>query len=161
MTARGNSHRWLSVTVRDRAILAQLAEHEPLTTGELRLLFFTGVRTCRARLKVLEDAGLLVRVYPARTSRGGKSEPLWFLSAQGRRAIEEIRSLRQAREGRGALPRLCVKPDEAAQMLSVSRDYFDEHVKPELKIVHHGTRTVLVPVTELVRWVDRNAARGT
>jgi hypothetical protein len=52
-----------------------------------------------------------------------------------------------------------VKPDEAAQMLSVSRDYFDEHVKPELRIVHHGTRTVLVPVAELVRWVERNAAR--
>ena len=67
----------------------------------------------------------------------------------------------QARGGRDALPRLCVKPDEAAQMLSVSRDYFDEHVKPELRIVHRGTRTVLVPVAELVRWVERNAARWT
>jgi hypothetical protein len=51
-----------------------------------------------------------------------------------------------------------VKPDEAAQMLSVSRDYFDEHVKPELRIVDRGTRTVLVPVAELVHWVERNAA---
>jgi hypothetical protein len=74
-------------------------------------------------------------------------------------SLAEARPRRQGRGGRDALPRLCVKPDEAAQMLSVSRDYFDEHVKPELRIVHHGTRTVLVPVAELVRWVERNAAR--
>jgi hypothetical protein len=74
-------------------------------------------------------------------------------------SLAEARPRRTARGGRDALPRLCVKPDEAAQMLSVSRDYFDEHVKPELRIVHRGTRTVLVPVAELVRWVERNAAR--
>lgn len=74
-------------------------------------------------------------------------------------SLAKARSRRRARDGRSALPRLCVKPDEAAQMLSVSRDYFDEHVKPELRIVHRGTRTVLVPVAELVRWVERNAAR--
>jgi hypothetical protein len=75
-------------------------------------------------------------------------------------SLAEARPSRQARGGRDALPRLCVKPDEAAQMLSVSRDYFDEHIKPELRIVHRGTRTVLVPVAELVRWVERNAARS-
>jgi hypothetical protein len=74
-------------------------------------------------------------------------------------SLAKARSPRHARGRREALPRLCVKPDEAAQMLSVSRDYFDEHVKPELRIVHRGTRTVLVPVAELVRWVERNAAR--
>jgi excisionase family DNA binding protein len=52
-----------------------------------------------------------------------------------------------------------VKPEEAAQMLGVSRDFFDEHVKPELRIVRCGSRTVLIPVAELVRWVERNAAR--
>jgi hypothetical protein len=77
----------LSLTERDLAILGRLGEHEPLTTSELRLLFFTGIRTCRARLKVLEDARLLCRVYPARSSRGGKSEPLWFLTPHGRRTI--------------------------------------------------------------------------
>jgi hypothetical protein len=75
------------LTVRDRAILDRLQEHEPLTTSELRLLFFTGIRTCRARLKLLEDARLLCRVYPARSSRGGKSEPLWFLTPHGRQTI--------------------------------------------------------------------------
>lgn len=77
----------LTVTARDRAILHRLAEHEPLATSELRLLFFTGIRTCRARLKLLDDARLLCRVYPARSSRGGKSEPLWFLTPHGRRMI--------------------------------------------------------------------------
>jgi hypothetical protein len=75
-------------------------------------------------------------------------------------SLVKARSRRRALGGRDPLPRLCVKPDEAAHMLSVSRDYFDEHVKPELRIVHRGTRTVLVPVAELVRWVERNAARS-
>jgi excisionase family DNA binding protein len=73
--------------------------------------------------------------------------------------LEEARSRRPPRGARPVLPRLCVKPEEAAKMLSVSRDYFDEHVKPELRIVRHGSRTVLIPVAELVRWVERNAAR--
>ena len=40
------------------------------------------------------------------------------------------------------LPRLAVKPDEAAEMLGVSRDYFDEHIKPELRIVRRGSKTI-------------------
>lgn len=43
-------------------------------------------------------------------------------------------------------------------MLGVSRDFFDEHVKPELRIVRRG-RLLLVPVRELERWIDENAAR--
>ena len=75
------------LTDRDLAILHRLAEHEPLTTTELRLFFFSGLRTCQSRLKLLENARVLCRVYPARSSRGGKSEPLWFLSLHGRRTI--------------------------------------------------------------------------
>lgn len=75
------------LTDRDLAILHRLAEHEPLTTRELRLLFFSGLRSCQSRLKLLENARVLSRVYPARSSRGGKSEPLWFLTPHGRRMI--------------------------------------------------------------------------
>jgi excisionase family DNA binding protein len=75
-----------------------------------------------------------------------------------RSSSARIRSLRQARDGPGALPRLCVKPDEAAQMLGVSRDYFDEHVKPELPIVRRGRR-ILIALTELEHWLDRAATR--
>lgn len=57
----------------------------------------------------------------------------------------------------GALPRLALSPDEAAAALGVSRDYFDEHVKPELRLVRRGRR-VLVSVRELERWLDKSAA---
>src|SRR6266540_2978094 len=77
----------LSPTRRDREILGQLAEHEPLSSSELCLLFFTGARSTRLRLSHLEDSGLLERVYPARSRRGGGTEALWFLSADGRRAV--------------------------------------------------------------------------
>jgi hypothetical protein len=72
-----------ALTERDRALLAQLAEHEPLATGELLLLFFTGARTCRVRLTQLEQQRLLLRVYPT-AGRKGTSEALWFLTAEAR-----------------------------------------------------------------------------
>jgi excisionase family DNA binding protein len=57
-------------------------------------------------------------------------------------------------------PRLAVSPDEAAEILGVSRDYFDEHVIGELRVVRRGRR-ILVALTELERWLDRAAARAT
>ena len=44
-------------------------------------------------------------------------------------------------------------------MLGVSRDFFDEHVKPELRIIRRGSKTILIHVAELERWVDESAAR--
>jgi excisionase family DNA binding protein len=63
-------------------------------------------------------------------------------------------------EVRRPLPRLAVSPDEAAEMLGVSRDYFDEHVIDELRVVRRGRR-ILVALTELERWLDRAATRAT
>lgn len=77
----------VAVTARDRELLDRLSQHEPLSTSELRLLFFSGVRTCRERLVKLEAQDLLTRVYPARDHRGGRTEALWFLSPHGRRTI--------------------------------------------------------------------------
>jgi excisionase family DNA binding protein len=57
----------------------------------------------------------------------------------------------------GGLPRLSVSPNEAAAMLGVSRDYFDEHVIQDLRIVRRGRR-ILIPRSELDRWLDRTAA---
>jgi Replication-relaxation len=76
-----------SLTARDRELLDRLSQSEPLSTSEVCLLFFSGVRTCRERLVKLEAHDLLLRVYPARSQRGGRSEALWFLSPDGRRAI--------------------------------------------------------------------------
>jgi hypothetical protein len=52
--------------------------------------------------------------------------------------------------------RLALKPDEAATALGISRDFFDQHVLPELRIVRRGHRR-LIPVRELERWLDQNA----
>lgn len=53
--------------------------------------------------------------------------------------------------------RLALSPDEAAAAVGVSRDFFDEHVAPELRIVRRGRRR-LVPVRELERWLEESAA---
>jgi excisionase family DNA binding protein len=58
----------------------------------------------------------------------------------------------------GQTLRLALSPDEAASALGVSRDHFDEHVRPELRVDRRGRR-VLVPVRELERWLDREASR--
>jgi excisionase family DNA binding protein len=55
--------------------------------------------------------------------------------------------------------RLAVAPEEAAAMIGVSRSHFYEHVAAELRVVRSGRRR-LVPVVELERWLERNAARG-
>jgi excisionase family DNA binding protein len=62
--------------------------------------------------------------------------------------------------GSRTLPRLAVSPDEAAEILGVSRDYFDEHVIGELHVIRRGRR-ILVALTELERWLDRAATRAT
>jgi hypothetical protein len=55
------------------------------------------------------------------------------------------------------LPRLAVSPEEAASALGVSRDFFDEHIAPELRIVRRGRRR-LVGVGELERWLSESAS---
>jgi excisionase family DNA binding protein len=55
--------------------------------------------------------------------------------------------------------RLALSPNEAAAALGVSRDYFDEHVGPELRIVRRGRRR-LIAVQELERWLNTEASRA-
>src|SRR5436309_11843423 len=57
-------------------------------------------------------------------------------------------------------PRLALSPDEAAAVLGVSRDYFDEHVIAELRVVRRGRR-ILIALAELERWLDVSATRAT
>jgi hypothetical protein len=54
--------------------------------------------------------------------------------------------------------RLAYSPDEAARSLGISRDFFDEHVLPDLRIVRRGRRRI-IPVRELERWLAESAAR--
>jgi excisionase family DNA binding protein len=53
--------------------------------------------------------------------------------------------------------RLALSPDEAAAVLGVSRDYLDEHVIDELRVVRRGRR-ILIALAELERWLDRAAS---
>jgi excisionase family DNA binding protein len=57
------------------------------------------------------------------------------------------------------VPRLALSLDEAAESIGCSRDFFDEHVRHELRIVRRGRRR-FVPVAELAAWLERNAARA-
>lgn len=54
---------------------------------------------------------------------------------------------------------LAVNKALAAELLSVSEDYLDEHVRPEIRVARVGRR-VLFPVKELERWLDRHASRA-
>ena len=54
-------------------------------------------------------------------------------------------------------PRLALSPVEAAGALGVSRDFFDEHVLPELRVTRRG-RLVLIPIRELERWLVESGA---
>lgn len=80
------------------------------------------------------------------------------LSLQLLERTERPAASRVSRERKRGLPRLSVSPDEAAEMLGVSRDYLDEHVLCELRSVRRGRR-VLIALTELERWLDQSAAR--
>ena len=55
------------------------------------------------------------------------------------------------------MPRLALSSDEAAAALGVSRDFFDEHIAHELRVVRRGRRK-LIPVPELERWLAAAAA---
>jgi hypothetical protein len=52
---------------------------------------------------------------------------------------------------------LAVSIPEAAGALSISRDSFERHVMPHLRLVRVGRR-LLVPMRELDRWIEREMA---
>jgi hypothetical protein len=56
-------------------------------------------------------------------------------------------------------PRLTLSREDAAEALGVSVDYFDEHVRPELRCIRRGRR-VLVLYRELERWAERSASHA-
>ena len=54
------------------------------------------------------------------------------------------------------VPKLALDVSEACEALGVSWDFWQAHVAPEVRIVRRGRRK-LVPVAELMRWLDENA----
>jgi excisionase family DNA binding protein len=53
--------------------------------------------------------------------------------------------------------RLAYTKAEAAEALGVSVDYLEDHVLADVRVVRRG-RKVLIPVSELQRWLEENAA---
>lgn len=56
------------------------------------------------------------------------------------------------------IPNVALTPAKAAAALDVGEDFFNEHVRPDVKLIRKGSK-VLVPVAELERWVAENAER--
>ncbi|PTL55514.1 hypothetical protein [Paraconexibacter algicola] len=54
---------------------------------------------------------------------------------------------------------LALSYPQAAAMLAYSVDHFERHVVPDLRVVVAGRRKT-VPRTEVVRWIEQNAARA-
>lgn len=55
--------------------------------------------------------------------------------------------------------RLALSKTEAAEALGVSVDFLERHVMGELRVVRRGRRR-LIPMRELERWLEQNAARA-
>jgi hypothetical protein len=65
--------------------------------------------------------------------------------------------VRTRREATQTSLRLALTPNEAAVALGCSRDFFDEHIGPELRSVRRG-RLKFVAIFELEDWLRRSAA---
>jgi excisionase family DNA binding protein len=53
--------------------------------------------------------------------------------------------------------RLAYRLEEAAEVLAVSVEFLNEHVRPHVRVVRRG-RVLLFPRSELERWLEENAA---
>ena len=58
---------------------------------------------------------------------------------------------------RAAVLRIALRRDEAAQALGMSVDSFERYVQPHVRLIRAGNLR-LVPVSELEKWADENAA---
>jgi hypothetical protein len=60
--------------------------------------------------------------------------------------------------GASMTPRLALTRAEAAAALGMSLDSFERYVQTDVRMIRRG-RMRLVPVRELERWLEMNAAR--
>jgi len=116
---------------------SERAQGEPVVASVRR-------RRSNAELEVVPTEGPNARAHP-----GARNA-----------AAERLALTRPSTSRQHVLPRLAVSPDEAAAILGVSRDYLDEHVIGELRVVRRGRR-ILIALAELERWLDRAATRAT
>ncbi len=58
---------------------------------------------------------------------------------------------------RRSVQRVALTRVEAAEALGISMDSFERYVQPEVRVIRRG-RMRLIPVGDLERWADENAA---
>lgn len=56
---------------------------------------------------------------------------------------------------RQPVSRLALRIDEAAEAIGVSRNHFDEHVRPYVRSVRLG-KALVYPVSELEKFIEQN-----
>jgi hypothetical protein len=56
------------------------------------------------------------------------------------------------------VPRIALRPAEAATAVGLGRSAFYANVLPQLRVVYVG-RARLIPVAELERWIEKEAIR--
>jgi len=56
------------------------------------------------------------------------------------------------------VPRLALTRDETAESLGMSLDSFERYAQADVRMIRRGLMR-LVPVSELERWLEANAAR--
>jgi excisionase family DNA binding protein len=57
-----------------------------------------------------------------------------------------------------AVPRVALTIPEAAASLGVGVDFFNDNIRPELRVIRRGSKR-LIAVAELERWAEQNAER--
>jgi excisionase family DNA binding protein len=57
------------------------------------------------------------------------------------------------------IPRVALTVPEAAASLGVGVDFFNENIRPELRLIRRGSKR-LIPVDELQAWCEQNAERA-
>ncbi len=73
-----------------------------------------------------------------------------------RTRVFEVSTRRVARGPLDPVPRYTLTRKEAAASLGVSLNHFERRIQPELKVIPCG-QLLLIPVSELERWVRRHA----
>jgi hypothetical protein len=98
---------------------------------------------------------------PLRRCQRGEAADVSRLLATEERVVTvdgDLLVMGLARALAAAQPRIALRIEEAAAALGVSADFFNAHVRPELRLIRRG-RLVLVAVTELEAWAERSGAR--